>query len=187
MKQVLQNDMKNLELQQKQIIMMGGLVDKKEKKLSIEEIKKLENDYTWMYFGFVSINWGQGKTLGVSWQKGLEQMDAFIATKTKQVGHPVNDELVKIHARFRKEMAETIMTNPNVDAKLDERLKKVFFEMGVKDLKTHKDALEDTYKRFAPEQSITKPDVAKKFDIANQKTQKLLQILSSQQTHQYAA
>ena len=67
MTQMFENNMQNLELQQKQIMMMGGLINKKQKKLSEEEIKQLKKDYSLMYFGFVSINWGQGKTLGVSW------------------------------------------------------------------------------------------------------------------------
>ena len=187
MTQILQNNMQNLELQQKQAMMMGALINKNQKKLSAEEIKKLKNDYVWMYFGFVSLNWGQGKTLGVSWQKGLEQMDAYVASKTKIKGHPVNDELVKMHAKFRKDMAKTIMTSPNADAKLDERLKQKFLKFGMEDIKKNKDALDNTYKKYMPEQTVNKVATANKFDMANQKTQQMFQMLIMQKLQQRAA
>lgn len=187
MTQMFENSMQNLELQQKQIMMMGGLINKKQKKLSEEEIKQLKKDYSLMYFGFVSINWGQGKTLGVSWQKGLEQMDAYIKSKSKIMGHPVNNELVKIHSEFRKLMAKTIMTNPYVEEKLDERLKEEFLKFGMKDLRKGKGALDATYEKYMPEQTVNKTVDANKFNVANQNARQMFQMLMLQNIQQRQA
>ena len=184
----LQNNIKDLELKQKKFIMIGGIINQNQKKLSLSEIKKLKKDYRKMYFGFVSINWGMGKTLGVSWQKALEQMDGFIASKSKINGHPVNDELIKIHTEFRRDMAKTIMTNPYADEKLSEKYKQFFMEDGTKSLKIGKNSLEDMYKKYMPEQTIEKTSITKSFDLAQRKAQQLMQqMLMQQKTNQYAA
>ena len=82
-----------MEFRQKQNIMLG-IFDKQTVRLSAEEIKKMKQDYVGMYYGFVSINWGQGLTLGMAWQKALEQMDAFVASKTKIPNHPANKDFL---------------------------------------------------------------------------------------------
>ena len=181
------NNMKNIEFQQKQIMMVGGLGDDKKQKLSPETIKQMKTNYIKMYYGFVSINWGMGKTLGVAWQKALEQMDGFIATKAKIVGHPINNELIKFHKEFRHDMAKTIMTNPYTEEKLPERLKKIFFDDGTKRVKESKGVLDSMYQQYMPKNIFEKTQVAHKFALANQKTQQMLQQLLMQQIRQRAA
>ncbi len=184
----LQSNIKDLEIKQKKFIMFGGIINQNQKKLSQSEIKKLKKDYRKMYFGFVSINWGMGKTLGVSWQKALEQMDGFITSKSKTPNHPVNDELIKIHTEFRRDMAKTIMTNPYTNEKLNEKFKQFFMEDGTKSVKIAKNSLEDIYKKYMPEQTTEKTSTAKSFGLAQRKAQQLMQqMLMQQQTNQYAA
>ena len=168
------NNSKNLEIFQKQIIMMGGDIKKEQQKLSPEVIKQIEKNYRQMYIGFTSINWGMGKTLGVSWQKALEQMDSFVASKTKIANHPVNNALVKIHKEFRSDMARFIMQSPHAENKLSERLKKDFIDDGTKSLKQAKDVLENIYKRYNPTKESTKQFAAVKFNFANRNLQQIL-------------
>ena len=195
MTQMFLKNVKNFEFQQKQIMMLGGIVDAKQKKLSPEVIKQMQKDYRRMYFDLVSINWGQGKTLGVSWQKGLEQMDAFVASKVKIANHPANDELLKFHTEFRKDMAKTIMTNPYVEDKLDDNLKQKFLEDGMKDLSKAKGALDNMYKQYMPEKTQEKvqektlgnSQKAQQLNVANHKTEQILQILMQQRMNARAA
>ena len=188
MTQVYENNMTNFDVQQKKLMMMGVIVNNVQEKLPPEVIKQIKKDYRNMYFGFVSTYWGQGKTLGISWQKGLEQMDAYIATKTKIANHPVNNEIVKMHAEFRKDMAKTIMTNPYVDEKLSERLKKEFLNYGLKDIKTGKSALDAAYQKYAPKKTIENTKTAQQFSLTNQKAQQILnQFFVQHASNQYDA
>lgn len=182
-----ENNMQNFELQQKQMMMMNAIVNKNQKKLPPEVIKQLKKDYVHMYFGFVSVNWGQGKTLGMAWQKALEQMDGFVASKTKIAGHPLNEELVKMHGEFRREMAKTIMTNPYVNEKLDERLKKQFLDYGTKSISESKKTLDSMYAQYMPEKTLNKNSNTKSFEIAKLHTQKMIQQMLLQQSYQRAA
>ena len=88
----------NLELYQKKIMMMGGHIEN-QVKLSPEQIKQLKKDYSMMFIGLTSINWSKGVTLGTAWQKALEQMDGFIAAKTKIANHPINKYLIE-HLKY---------------------------------------------------------------------------------------
>ena len=191
MTQIFQNNMQNFKLQQMKLMMVGGLNTNTKQKLPPEVVKQIHKDYIHMYYAFVSINWGQGKTLGVSWQKGLEQMDAFVASKMKIANHPANNELLKIHTEFRKDMAKTIMTNPNTEEKLDDRLKKSFLNYGMKEVSKSKTALDNMYKKYMPENLQEKtqeqPQKAKQLNLANYKAQQVLQILMQQRTMERAA
>lgn len=184
----VKNNVQNFDLQQKQIIMMGGMVDKKQNKLSPEIIRQIQKDYVKMYYGFVSINWGMGKTLGVSWQKALEQMDAYVMSKLKIGNHPINSEFVKMHREFRRDMAKSIMTNPYTEEKLNERYKKSFLDYGTKCVKESKGALDNLYVAHMPKQSEKQQITSVKFMSATQKTQQMLQqMLAYQMTRQRAA
>ena len=59
------NNMQHNEFHQKQIMMMGGVLNTEQKKLSPETIQQMKKDYIKMYYAFTSINWGMGKTLGI--------------------------------------------------------------------------------------------------------------------------
>lgn len=191
----LQQKMQTLEVQQKYIIMLGADVNEKQVKLSPEAIKKLRKDYINMYIGFVSINWGQGKTLGASWQKAIEQMDAFVASKNKITGHPVNDELTKFHAEHRYLVSKNIMTNKHAGDKLEKRLQQKFIKFGMEDLKKGKAALDATYKQYMPKEKVVdKNQPVKSFEIAKVRTQQLMQqavmkkifMLGNQRQHEAA-
>lgn len=188
MTQMLNANQINLELQQKQLMMMGGLVKNIQNKLSRPEIEKMKQNYVGMYYAFVSVNWGQGMTLGMAWQKALEQMDAFVASKAKVQNHPANQDLIKYHNEFRRDMAKSIMTSEYTDEKLEERLKKSFLSYGMKRLKETKKSLDDIYDAHMPKQELQKIPVNKSFDVAKQKTMQLMQKFFLQQMmHQRAA
>lgn len=176
-----------MEFRQKQNIMLG-IFDKQTVRLSAEEIKKMKQDYVGMYYGFVSINWGQGMTLGRAWQKALEQMDAFVATKTKITNHPANKDFLKMHSDFRRDMAKSIMTSEYANDKLEPKYRKGFIAYGTKRVKETKNALDSLYQKYMPKQNLQQTSNAKSFDIAKQKTQQLMQqILMQQIMNQRAA
>ena len=179
-------EMKNLdiEFQQKKIIMMGGDIKNNVKKLSLAEIEQIKKNYRLMYFGFVSVNWGNGTTLGMAWQKALTQMDAFVASKAKIAGHPINSELVKIHTDFRRHMAKHIMTSDYSENKLLEKHKKLFLDMGEKDLKKSKAYFDNMYQQYMPQKTVEKTPLMHKFGIGAQKAQQMLQQLLIQQQQQ---
>lgn len=151
------------------------------KKISTDEIKKIKENYIGMYYGLVSVNWGRGMTLGMAWQKGLEQMDGFIAGKTKMLNHPLNKEILKIHSEFRRDMAKEIMSSEYANEKLEPALAKSFIEYGTKRVKETKDYLNGMYQKYMPEKTDAKQSNTKSFDVAKQKTQQLMQQLIAQQ------
>ena len=188
MTEILQKNQIDFEFQQKQFLMMGGSIKTVKEKLSQAEIEKMKKNYVGMYYALTSINWGQGMTLGMAWQKALEQMDAFVASKVKIRNHPANQELLNYHKEFRRHQSKFIMTNEYADMKLTENLKKPFLDYGTKRLNETKSALDEMYKAHMPEQQLQTAPVAKQFDIAKNKTQQLMQqILIQQMTNQRAA
>ena len=168
------------ELQQKQFIMIGGMLDQ-QKKLTPQEIKQLEQDYITLYFGLVSLNWAHGMTLGMAWQKALEQTGAFITGKTKNKNHPVNEHLTKIHNRFKQDQSKHIMecVGKESELKLSKDLVKFFEKTGVEMVQKGKDAVNKIYEKYKPEQNIQ--DKSIKFNIAKQKTQQIMQQFMSNQ------
>lgn len=158
----------DIELRQKKFIMMGGEFKNVKQKLSEADIKKMKRQYIEMYYAFTSLNWASGKILGVSWQKAVEQMDSYVASKTKKTGHPMNAELLKFHRQRHRETAEAIMHNPYVNVKLLERHKEIFLRHGNKDLTKSKHALDDMYQQYMPTQEITKQPKIAEFGLANE-------------------
>ena len=143
-----------------------------------------------MYYGLTSLNWSKGMTLGMAWQKALEQMESFIAGKTKQINHPVNEHLVKIHTDFKKDMSKYIMDRAGKESetKLSPRLMKIFAEDGTKMTQRGKDALNQFYKKYMPQQNVSDKKSIHNFEIVKQKTQQLMQqIMLQQKTMQRAA
>lgn len=183
--QPLYTEQQRQEILQKQILMHGGSIDvlnKNQKKLSVEEVKRLEKDYRKMYFGLTAVNWSQGMTLGMAWQKALQQIEAFVQTKTKIANHPVNAYLNRIHAKFKRDMSKHIMDckGKESETKLSPKLKKIFAAYGTKEVQTGKSSLNDWYQKYMPEQTIQKiPDV-KKFEFVKQNIQQsvMLEFLS---------
>lgn len=177
----------NIEFQQKQFIMMGGTIKINQKKLSQATKEKMIKDYRNMYYAFTSINWGNGMNLGMAWQKALEQMDAFVATKAKIPNHPANQDLVKYHSEFRRNMAREIMTNENSNIKLEERLKKLFLTNGNTELKKAKSSLDEIYKQYMPTKQITKQPKTVILNLAKKRTEQFMQMILMQQQRQKSA
>ena len=185
MTQIYENNMQNIELQRKKIIMMGGSVKREQQKLPKETIEEMKKNYTKMYFAFTSINWASGKTLGMSWQKALEQMDSYVATKTKMQNHPIGTELMKIHNSFRREMAKSIMTSQHANEKLQEpHIIQSFMNYGTKSLKNGKYVLDNMYQKYTPKTNIKNPEILHKFGISSQM---LMNQLVSQMINERAA
>jgi len=181
MTQTLEQNNQNSEFQKKQFMLMGGEMKNINNKLSAEEIKQITKNYRDMYFALTSINWGMGMTLGMAWQKALEQMDSFVAAKTKVENHPMNAELTKIHREFRRNMAKHIMTSEYAEEKLDEHHKKMFISYGEKMCVKSKKVLNDIYQKHMPKMEITKQPIGFKFQLAQQKTQNIIQQMILQQ------
>nr|MBQ0090915.1 hypothetical protein [Candidatus Enterousia merdequi] len=175
------NELKNMSLEQEQQILLGLNV-KKTKDLSQQEIEKMQKDYIGMYYALTSINWSQGMTLGMAWQKALEQMDAFVASKTKMINHPMNKHLSKIHSEFRKKQSERIMTSEYAECKLNPVHKKSFLDYGTKRVKDTKDSLNNLYQKYMPEKTeVNNQQKSHSFDLAKQKAQFLMQQIMLQQ------
>ncbi len=176
----INKNLQNMEIQQLQMKMFGLNIDAKSK-ISMDEIKKIKQNYVGMYYGFVSVNWGRGMTLGMAWQKALEQMDAFIGGKTKTPNHSLNKILTQIHSDFRREMAKTIMDSHYADEKLNPQYAAGFVNHGAKRISETKDFLNNVYKKYMPEKTEQKQPQVKSFDIAKQNAQKLMQQMMLEQ------
>lgn len=177
----------DLDFQKKQFLLMGGKIKNIQKKLPQAEITKLKKYYRDMYFGLTSINWGHGMTLGMAWQKALEQMDAFVAAKTKNQNHQVGAELAKIHKEFRRNMAKHIMTSEYSEEKLSEQHKQLFISYGEKKFQQAKNPLNEMYKKYTPQQEVTQQPKFVQLDLAKQKTQQIMQQILLQQLNERAA
>ena len=167
MTQTQENNLSPNELLKKRNLMLNACVESEQQKLSKEEIAKIKKDYVGMYFALTSINWGQGMTLGMAWQKALTQMDAFIESKMKIANHPANIELLKYHTERRRLMAETAMKSEYANEKLTECQRKVFFKDGEEILSASKKSLDSTYEKHMPKQKESKNPVNVQFKLAN--------------------
>ena len=176
----------NFEFKQKQLIMMGGDVKNVKGKLSLQDIKQMQKKYISMYYALTSINWGQGMTLGMAWQKALTQMDGFVATKTKIPNHPMAKELIKIHSEFRRDMAKSIMTSEYGEEKLNNNFKKSFIEYGEKTFAESKKFLDDMYNKHMLEKNLSRVPIAKSFAVAQKRTQQMMQQMLVQQLQRAA-
>ena len=175
MTQTLEKNQLFTEIQERQLMLMGVAVKNNQKKLSFEDIRKMKQLYRDMYFAFTSINWGQGMTLGMAWQKALKQMETFVALKIKTPNHPMNTELIKFHNEFRKDMSKHIMTSEFSEVKLLDRHKNLFLQDGMKQLKKSKDSLNDMHKQFMPEKIADKNQNVKTFENAQLRAKQMMQ------------
>ena len=168
------------ELQQKQIMLMGGNV-KQQKNLSQPEIEKLKKDFIGMYFALAAINWGHGMNLGRAWQTALEQMGAFVSAKAKITNHPVCNHLNKIYSDFRRDMSRHIMTSEYANAKLNPEFANSFINYGTRRIQETKNSINNLYQKYMPQKQIQNPFIGHKFEIAKQNTQKIMQQMLLQQ------
>lgn len=73
-----------------------------------DELKQMKRGFDKMYNSLVDLNWCKGGNLGMAWQKALEQMSAFVKSKT-QMYHPANEYIKQLDIDNRKTMSEYIM------------------------------------------------------------------------------
>ena len=152
--QPLYTDKQRQELRRHQILMHGGRSQQYKKQLSKEAIEQIKKDYYKMYYGLTSVNWSKkGTKLGTAWQKALEQMEAYIKTKSKVPNNPVYECLVDIYQEHKKRVVKHIMMcqgRESEDVLPDEFLE--MFARGEKRAVEGKSALDNVYKAYMPKQ-----------------------------------
>ena len=171
---------------QKNLNLVMGLQQNKEKvkDLSPELKREIVKKYVNMYYSLTSMNWIKGDTLGVSWQKALRQMDEYVKSKTKVLGHPMNPCLIAIHAKYRRAISETLLTNPNVDLKLElaPEKKKQWEKIASEDIKTDMTFFNGVHKDYMPKQDIAKQSGVEPFAQAQLKAAEMVKkIIVAQQ------
>jgi len=184
-----ENFLMNPEIQQSMAMLMGG--DKKEtKQLSEEQKKQIIKKYVNMFYSLAAINWCNGTTLGVAWQKALNQMDEFVKSKTKVLNHPMNPYLVAVHAKYKRHISETLLTNKHVNEKLNmsKELKEEWKRFASANVGKDMEFFNNLHKEFMPEQNITKLPVAEPFKKAQDKAlSKMQQLIFLQQMRERRA
>lgn len=188
MTQTLYTEQQLAQLKQNKFIMMGGITSQKD--LSMAEIKKLESDYRDMYYGLTSIHWSKGVTLGMAWQHALGQMESYIMSKAKVVNNPVFVKLLEFHKTFKKDMSKHIMKcqGRESETKLTPELRELFAKDGTEMTQKGKDALNQTYQKFMPQQKIENLSSVQHQSITNQKAQTFqLKIWALKQLNQKVA
>lgn len=171
----------NPDVQDKMAILMGT---KKENQpeLTPEQQKQITKNYIAMFFSLGVIYWCNGATLGVAWQKALEQMDSFVKTKIKVVNHPMAKYLNKLHEKHRHDTSKEIMMNPNSNMKLDlpAKVAKQWADFATKHFQENKGALNNLYQQLMPQQQMAEESKKEPFKTAQEKTLKMMQQLMLQ-------
>lgn len=183
------NILSHPDIQQNMMILMGGGKEK-EQELTQEQQKQITRNYIAMYFALGAVNWCQGTTLGVAWQKALNQMDSFVESKTKIANHPMSQYLAKIHAQHRREMSKAIMTSPYANYKLmiSPELAKGWSDFATKHFQENKNALNGLYNKLMPNQKLEKQSENNPFKMAQDKMcNKMQSIWLQHKLNQYAA
>lgn len=139
------------EIQQQMAVLMCGKQQEKQD-LTTQQKEAITQSYMEMYFALAAFNWGGGMTLGVAWQKALEQMHAFVSSKAKTVSNPVNKYLVGVHAQHRRDMSERMMFSPNAEDKLNLNKQDTMMwnAVSLKKFQNSKAVLTDIHKQFEP-------------------------------------
>lgn len=174
------------DVQQRILMMMG---EEKNRKLELDhkEENKIAKDYSKMYFALATIRWCRGESLGMARQKSLEQMNSFVQSK-KNVAHPMNKYLMAINNQMHREVAQLNMTDENSDKKIEihsdlvQKWAKEATEVFQQCLKE----LNDMYKKYMPEKDIKQQPATIKFELAQKKTQQMMQQLLAQQLQRSA-
>ena len=179
----------NPDIRDKMAILTGANKEH-QKEIPEEHQKQIVKNYVAMYFTLAAINWCHGMTLGMAWQKALEQMDAYIKSKTKIANHPMRKYLTEMHAIRRREMAKEIMTNPHANDKLslNPETAAKWESFSTKHFQKNKNALNMLYKQYMPKQPINVQTNENSFKVAQEKMfTKMQQILLQQKMAQRAA
>ncbi len=170
------------DVQNDMLILMGGQKEKT-RDLTKEQQNQITKNYVAMYFSLAAVNWCQGTTLGIAWQKALEQMDSFIKAKIKVENHPMTKWLAKIHSRHHREMSKEIMTNQNANNKISmspESAKK-WSAFSAKHFEENKNSLNGLYNQLMPQQKVQQQSENNPFKMAIDKISKTMQTIMLQQ------
>jgi hypothetical protein len=172
------------------ILMMTGESKDKKLELTKDQEKQIARHFATMFYALTTIHWCNGATLGVAWQKALEQMSSFVKTKSNPE-HPMNKYLHALDNQYRRDISERIMTSPYSDSKIEmnsERAKQ-WVTHETQEYKKSLQFMNDMYKQYMPEKkSDVQPKVVS-FKIAQEKTyEQMLKILQiNQMTNERAA
>lgn len=171
----------NPEIQQKMLILAGHKIEPA-KELSAEIKKQIQKDYTAMFYSIAAINWCRGGTLGMAWQKGLEQMNSFVLTKMQQPNNPVGKYLSQFHNEFKKDMAKDIMTGQHSGDKLElaPEFIKDWIEYATNKFKEKMSHLNGLYKQYVSDKQVDNAKT-KSFENGKQNAMNLMQQMLIQQ------
>lgn len=171
-----QNERVNQEIQNKMAILMGGKPEK-QPQLTPEQKKQITKNYIAMFYSLGWVNWCNGASLGTAWQKALEQMDGFVAGKTKVANHPMAGFLKELHAGHRKNMSKEIMTSKYAEMKLnlEPQMVRVWIGSIVKHFEENKNALNGLYNQLMPKQKTETLNKEQPFKMAQNKTLQMIQ------------
>lgn len=182
---------------QQNIAMITGEQQKnKKQELSPEEKEQITKKYVNMYYALAAIHWCKGGTLGRAWQKALNQMDNFVKSKTKVLGHPMNPHLISVHAQFKRRMSESLLTNPYVDCEtnLSKEHKEQWIKFSTEYVKSDMAFFNSMHDKYMPKEKIQEKSAKEPFKQAQQKVlkmvqknQAMLQLYLKQRVHQRAA
>ena len=178
------------EVQQNMMKLMGIANATNKKQISEEQKKQIVKKYVNMFFSLACINWCNGATLGQAWQKALDTMGEYIKSKTKVLNHPINLYLVAIHARYRRHVAESLLTSPHAGEKLNlgADVKSQWKSYSSKCISGDMKFFDDLHKEYMPEQHITKLNSAEPFKQAQDKAiEKMQRFIALQQLRVRAA
>lgn len=164
------------------ILMISG--DKKDSKLELtqEQQKQVAVNFSKMFSGLVVINWCRGLKLGMAKQKALEQMSAYVKSKTNPE-HPMNKYLHALDNQYRREVSEEIMKSEHSEEILPVNADwvKKWEKLATDDFNISMQQMNQMHKEFMPQKTPEKQFGAKSFEEAKDKAyQKMLLILQQQ-------
>lgn len=164
------------------ILMING--DKKDPKLELtkEQETQIAVNFGKMFSGLVVVNWCRGLNLGMAKQKALEQMSAYVKSKSNPE-HPMNKYLHALDNQYRREVSENIMKSEHSDATLTvgSEWVKQWEKLATDDFNISMQQMNQMHKEFMPQKTPEKQFGAKSFEEAKDKAhQKMLLILQQQ-------
>ncbi|MFQ6703993.1 MAG: hypothetical protein ACLRFP_02850 [Alphaproteobacteria bacterium] len=176
------------DIQQRMLMLMGENKDQK-LELTKDEENKIAQNYQKMYFALATIRWCNGEKLGIARQHALEQMNSYVKTKTN-IAHPMNKYLVAINSQINREVSYHNMTDKHSDKtiNMNSELAKKWSTESAKIFQQCMKNMNEMYKKYMPEKNNKQTPATVKFQLAQHRTQQMLQqIILEQQRRQRAA
>lgn len=176
------------DIQQRMLMIMGN---EKNKKLELDKAaeNKIAKNYQKMYFALATVRWCRGETLGIARQRALEQMNSYVGTKA-DIAHPMNKYLIAINGQISREVSYRNMTDEHSDKKIDinSELAKKWSAESTKIFQQCMHELNELYQKYMPAKEKKEQPAMVKFNLAQHRTQQLMQqILKDMHENQRAA